>query len=531
MMVLFHVPMRWYDWGWLEEGGIEVNALQIFGFSSVVFFGAFAGFFLMVSSTSNMISMYKNLKKGRSPFTVARLQVMGGAVLLLAAILVESIIGYHGYLGEVVLGNPERWDMILWRGFHMETIHTIAFCIMINGVVQGLLSLRGGAKKPFRNMRIYAFLALLCLFLTVPVYEGLRALQPGYPSSEWHSSLAGRDIEVQYAVIGESSLPEILLKALMMPLGGNPEPIFPFLAVSFIGSIIGIYLCIGRADPDFIKKGIIVSLGALITGTLGLVLTIAGGHASIDLLLDNFYQVPNLYPSLWLWWFLMLTGTQLVFLLLIIRLVEFRGIGSRFAECTTSLRRFGFVAFTVYTFQFIDVIPRLLLQLVPCVGDMYPYPAKLSFFLILVMMPLTMLWWELVLRIWERFGYVGGMEWIIGKIAQTLIPDKKGPLTVKAPWWRVKRLDPGEYFYGPEWVDLEKAGASSDEDSRLALKLSIAGLVFFPLSLISFFISISSRKSEGRNRHNTAALVLSVAGMLLFSLLMVILFLIDGIGL
>ncbi|MGA1872086.1 MAG: heparan-alpha-glucosaminide N-acetyltransferase domain-containing protein [Thermoplasmatota archaeon] len=530
MMVIFHVIMRWYDYEWVKEGEFEGAPLAVFViFILVLYFSAWAGFFLMVSSIGNMISMYRNLDRGKSWKKVVMFQVVGGSMLLVAAVLVESAIGYHGYAGELAMGNSDKWHMLLWRGYHMETIHAIALCIIVNGIVQGLLSRNGGHRNVRRNVAIYAFLAGLCIALTGPVYKLLRTIVPGYPNATWHSSIAG-ELEVQYSVIGESSVGDILLKAIMAPLGGNPEPLLPYLAIAFIGSIIGIYLCQQRCPRKMPRNGILIGTAVMLLGLVGTVSAILLGAADIENFTENFFQIPSLYPGLWLWWFLFLIGGQLVIVLFFIRLIEFRGRGSAFGKRTLPWRRYGYVAFTVYTYQFIDVLPRLLYRLFPDLSRIWPYPERMGWLPVLVMIPMTLLLWELVLRAWEKIEYAGGMEWCLAKVSEKLLPGRRDFTKGKRRWWQAARLDAREYLYRPEWLDVVKRSEvdhGNREDSRLALLLSLGGIILVPISISALWVGRTSMAEEGRNWRNVMAVTMSLMTLLIYSVLMVVLFFIE----
>ncbi|MGA1819930.1 MAG: heparan-alpha-glucosaminide N-acetyltransferase domain-containing protein [Thermoplasmatota archaeon] len=523
MMVVFHVIMRWYDGEWIKEGDLEgVPMVGLVFFMIVVYFSAWAGFFLMVSSIGNMISMHRNLERGKSWKKVMMFQIVGGLLLLAAAVLVESTIGYHAFFGYAVEGKLDKWTTILYRGFHMETIHTIALCVIVNGIVQGLLSRKGGHLKVRRNIRIYAVLAAISVALTGPVYKFLRVLVPGYPMAKWNSSIAG-ELDVQYPVIGESGIGDILLKTVMFPLGGNPEPLFPFLAIAFIGSIIGLYLCRKDCPRKMPRNGILAGVGFAVIGLVGTGVVLALGYADVETLMDNFYQPPGLYPSLWFWWFLFLMGGQLALVLLIIRMVEFRGKGKEFGNRTLSIRRYGYVAFSIYTYQFIYVLPRALMGIFPNVSNNWPYPERIGWWLpVLVMMPMTILLWEIVLRAWEKIEYVGGMEWMMAKVAEKLLPGRREGGAKKRRWWQAARLDAKEYLFKPEWmniVDRKDVDHVGKEESKLALSLSLGGLFFLPLSLGGLWIGRSSMREEGRNWQNTGAVAVSLITMGLYAAL------------
>lgn len=451
-------------------------------------------------------------------------QVFGGFLLLVFAMMVESTIGYHGYLGEVALGNSDRWDMMLWRNFHMETIHTIAACMMVTGVVMGLLSMNGGVKRTRRNITILALLALLSIVLTVPAWELARSSYGGYPFAMRASSLLGRDIPVQYPIIGESSFPDLLYRVLLMFLGGAPEPLFPFISISFIGCIIGICMCKGEGSFRKPRTMMAIGIGSAMIGLVGTALVLLSGAESYSLLLDRTYELPGLYPNLWLWWFLLIAGFEVFVTVLIIRLVEYRGIGESVGRGTLWIRRYGFVAFSVYAFQTIDFIPRLLITAIPGIGDAYPYPSKVSPLLAIALIPMTVLLWEVVLRAWERIGFTGGLEWCMAKLTEGIFSDRRADVAKRKPWWSVARLDIKGYLKDPQWIDIrgsDDIDHGRKEDSKLSLYLSLGGILFVPLSFLSFFLARSAMRTEGKNRCNRTALWLSVVWIVAFALILI----------
>ncbi len=61
-----------------------------------LYFGGWAGLFLMVSMASNMISMYNNLERGKTIASVVLKQVLGGFILLIFSFLCEGTLQYYG---------------------------------------------------------------------------------------------------------------------------------------------------------------------------------------------------------------------------------------------------------------------------------------------------------------------------------------------------------------------------------------------------------------------------------------------------
>ena len=101
--------------------------------------------------------------------------------------LIEGLTGYNGAFGLFVrdLGGPLRVDAYITRALtrwnHFETIHTIGWCVIINGIIQGVLSRNEKWKNTPRMIRNYAIIAVAVIALTIPIWIGVGVIVPGYP--------------------------------------------------------------------------------------------------------------------------------------------------------------------------------------------------------------------------------------------------------------------------------------------------------------------------------------------------------------
>ena len=62
-------------------------------------------------------------------------------------------------------------------------------------------------------------------------------------------TLYAANLSNYYPVLGKASFGDISRAFVLDPLGGDPEPIFPYLAASFIGSIVGLFLTQNESRP------------------------------------------------------------------------------------------------------------------------------------------------------------------------------------------------------------------------------------------------------------------------------------------
>ncbi len=263
LMIWVHTMQRFVFREKLYNEMGEYSLFVIIFLVAILFLGSWCGLFLMVSSTGNILSMQKGLEKNPNVGSFVFKQVIGGSLLIIAAIITESITGYNAFAGQAVYGHPNQWIMILYRGFHFETIHAVGWCVILNGITHGLLSLKEGWKKINRNITIYLILIFIIVIVTPSVWRFVQTIIPGYPyelREPFWGTFFGQyvyfsDLQLQYGVIGYDKFGYLVKLFFLAPLSGQVEPIFPFLAVSYIGSIIGLFLMRKQKEMDGYGKG------------------------------------------------------------------------------------------------------------------------------------------------------------------------------------------------------------------------------------------------------------------------------------
>lgn len=510
----------------------NLSLLEIVLLIVLPFLGGLAGFFLMISAIGNTISMQKQLQRGRTSKEVAVRQIMGGILLLIFAMLVEAILGYHGFIGEIFqhLNDPSQINtsVMLWRGYHFETIHTIAWCVIINGLVHAFLTKDEKWKETSQLIKKYLILTAIIIVLTPLMWWLSSVIVPGYPYAI--DPLTNK--EVQYAVIGVSSPLDFILRFLVSPLAAMWEPVFPYLAVSFIGSAIGIYLSQERKeiDPTRMKKFLKLGVIMFFIGLLGVVanLVIVLVEQNIDEMLNvyllisehRYWTVENGVPLLgWLFQFLLLNGFGLCAIIMIIWLVEFRGKGKEFAEKTVFIRRLGFVAFTIYSIQFVYYGMHFIVS--SLLGTPYE---RLGWGPTLLVLALSLLVFYLITWAWEKNGYIGSLEWMIGTIASYAIPGKKTEKEQK--WWQRGRLDVDGAFYNAEWLNViedDEINHNAQSESKLSYKIARLGFLFFPFSFVAYGAAKKAADTEEENKFQKKGKTLGLIGII-FILVMITVF-------
>jgi hypothetical protein len=549
MMLVLHIIADYLDTDAIFADLPNQGLINMLALAVLPFLGGLAGFFLAVSAIGNMVSMYRQLQAGKPVKELITRQVIGGFILLIFAYLVEGVIGYHGAFGEFLQnlpgpGNPGtlafNWTTVASQGYTFETIHTIAWCIILNGVVHGILSANGRWRNTRFLLTAYVVMAIIVIAVTPLVWNAVAALVPGYPFAQNPLTLR----PMFKPVVGISPFSEIVAGFFLNLLAAPVEPVFPYLAVSFMGSIIGIVISQpkGSVPRGFFKKSMTLGMVIFVVGIVGVILTILSVYdLAVSLGGDGFMAIVDLYrrisfhrdwypdyplniganqypvtfPMAWLWQFLSLTGVGLMMIVFVVRMVEYRGWGADFARKTTMVRRFGLVAFTVYNNQFFTWLVSY------CLGSLFygvAYKRGNWGFTGLTILAVFAVYIG-VLLLWERVRFTGTLEWCIGTIGYNLIPGKRGTAREGKTWWQKGQIDPKESLYDAEWMnvveehDIQRAQLV---DSKLAFKFAIGSLlsmVFMPVTFATWRLALSAEKTEGKNKYNQRAKFLSIAGM------------------
>ncbi len=527
VMLVLHTVMDVLDANYyisrLETGGM-INVVALI---TLPLLGGLAGLFLLTSAIGNMLGMTRNLEKGFSPYAVMRKQILGGSLIVLFAMFAEAVLGYHGALGQLMhnLNDIRNTDYspMYYRAYVIETLHTIGWAEILNGVTHGVLATRFDVvKNTARIIRIYWMLAALVVGLTPLVWWLTSWMIPGYPFAT--NPMTGQAMYLP--VIGTSTWYDCIKYFFVNPLSAPVEPVFPYLATSYVGSIIGLQISRSQDDFDrtFVRRYFVVGIACFVLGAIGLSLLLmnlmrTGGLDEMIMqyrrIYDHrYYTTESGMPGGWFWQYLLLSGVTLMIATLTLRLVEFRGKGKLVAERIAIIRRFGFIAFTVYTIQWMYFIMHYVVSV--ALG-LPPY-APLSWLGTWSVAFLTLLALHFVMRVWEKVGYIGSIEWAIVSINNRLSAIKKQVTGggERQKWYQQGRLDVEGAFYGPQWKNLDAQNTTADE-KKLIWWSSIAGILVLPFSIIAFSLIRTFQRDHPQQRLAGPKLV-SMIGLVLLLL-------------
>ena len=259
-----------------------------------------------------------------------------------------------------------------------------------------------GVNKTKRNIIIYGALAVFFIIMR-PI---VKMQVDSYFGAEF--STVAKDV---------SSIGDGILRLFWVMLAGAPEPIFPFLGTCFVGCMIGIYLAQEKPSKDVIRYGYISGFLLIMAGSILLILS--------D---EPFSFIFSIMP---LYLYLFHLGMQIIIMFFALSIAEFRPkLPVKFVTRTTFIRRWGILSLTVYFFQIFDIITREMLFGIT--GLPFNEPNQVGVGWGLLMVVVTMLFWEIILRVWEKIKYKGSLEFIIKKIGVLFggKPDPVDPLSV-----------------------------------------------------------------------------------------------------
>ncbi|MBN1330094.1 MAG: hypothetical protein JXA54_11530 [Candidatus Heimdallarchaeota archaeon] len=412
LMTFLHTFEHVYDYNWVKENPGKVFDLPIYVLIiglTVGFFASWNAYFLLISATVNSLSMTRKSLTGSNPRDTLIKQLITGGGIYLVGIINDSFL-YGGYFGAAFRTGDWSNTYPLWNGFFaMNTLQIIALCIIINGFIHYLLMRNNGYERFRRNIAMYGFLIVLVVIFSPLIHNWVDNLP-------WE---AATYIPPELGLGDYNKWPNVVLQAnnasfkafILTILAGDMEPLFPYLATSFAGSLAGLAL----ARPKPIKKlpliGGLSSLGIMGLGGMFLAL--------------GFFTMGNNRPALGN--YLLMLGGQLGMIFLFLGLVEYRGRAKKFAsrKIVKHFRFWSIISLSVYCLAIIELLPRKLFGVIYNLlfssnhnfmhTSLFGYGEELH---AIAMAVAVILFFEMVLYYWSKINFKFSFEWfIIGSTA------------------------------------------------------------------------------------------------------------------
>lgn len=419
MMVFLHVFNHMYDYSWVQPedlfSNIDFFRSVFFAFSA--FFGNWVGYFILISAIVNSFATTKKVLAGGSPEKLFGKQVLTGIGIWIAGAITESL-GYYGYFGRVLRSGEvftaTPWvDPVnisfLWRRFFMlEALQIIAYAMIFTAIVQYFLIRKGGVEKFGRNIIIYGSLALIIVIASPFVWHGVDNmafwkipsesdyLDYGF-SGEYHQSWPSEFFQSYNAGI---------VSFILAIFAGDLYPIFPYLSISFLGSLMGIAMAMPKPPKRLPLWGLCLTFGIGILAVISIFIP--------GLEFDITFERPTLG------FFLILLTVQVGVVVFLFWLIDWRGKSEKFAQnvVVKYFRVWGMVALTIFALQIWSLVPRAIFNWTVPAHNLMNYRFGVGQeWIVLLFAIATILLYDLLIWSWAQINFIGSYEWLIVKFS------------------------------------------------------------------------------------------------------------------
>jgi hypothetical protein len=411
LMVVLHTFEHLYDYSWAIADPqraltLPPAVLAVGGVAAYV--GSWNAYFLLISATVNALAMTRRMGDGVRARVALGRQVLTGVGLLLLGVVVGSFM-YDGYIGMALRTGDWGNTRPLRHGiFSMGTLHMIGWSTLINGVVHVLLMRAGGHRRTRTNILVFACLALAVVIASPFLHQWVDGMDWRVPDVAPAEFKLGEHKTWPSAHVQEfNASPRAWLFAT---LAGDLEPLFPYLATSFVGSIIGLALADRAEHRRLLTIGSCAAAGAIVVGA---VFALSGSFTPGN----NRPPIGN---------YLLMLGGQVGAMMLMLWLVEFRGDPMRFANrpLVRGLRLWSMASLSIFSLEILQLPLRWVFGAAAGLAMGQPvnmmrhgffgYGQEALAFLVALGVVLC---FHVLVKLWSRANFKYGFEWAIVRLA------------------------------------------------------------------------------------------------------------------
>lgn len=408
--------------------------------------GHLRGLFIFITCTVHIFSMTKAYVKGVKRGKILGKTLAFGGILLLFSFIKEVFLNEwsmpagiyrNGFSQLKVLSSWSAWGNL----YLSEALGNIAWAVIFTGLMFYFLSHKDGLKKVNRNSIITLGLALLFIFL-----------------SNWFinlvSSWTGRNFVSFYGSVSSWTGIESFFMIFVGQFFHTEAPVIVMASYIFMGMFVGIQISHRKPNRNWLKIGYWAFFGFFMAGILWMFFVDAGKGEPVMFSEGLVFNFPVLMASTDFhahptWYILVATGLIFLFITLSMNIFEFRKKIKldRALKLTRWIRRFGFLALTVYSFMAVHYVFTYVLHVVvtPFEGIKAPmdYIFPVEYFggpRVLGYTPIpwavltaliTFLFWLGLLNLWALGKYRGSLEWFMVLIGKGKKRNKRDPLNIQ----------------------------------------------------------------------------------------------------
>ncbi|MHA1116253.1 MAG: hypothetical protein ACTSPJ_08765, partial [Candidatus Heimdallarchaeaceae archaeon] len=254
-MIFVHSLMRIYDYTWISKNPEVISSLPLWLIVIIAimgYLGMWISFFIFLSSIVNSYNMTIKTTKVKKPWKQLKNQLFAGFTILCVSYLREALIGYYGILGRIIrYGKVTSFSILFDALYIMKPLSAIGWSVIIGSLIHAFLLMNKGYEKKYRNLIIYSLLFIIAVSITPFVYD-------------WG---------VKVASSGKINFSYILASFISGTVGGDTDPLLPYLGTVFVGNSIGMFLA--QKEPPK-RLPLIGSFFALFLAIVSIIMIILG---------------------------------------------------------------------------------------------------------------------------------------------------------------------------------------------------------------------------------------------------------------
>jgi hypothetical protein len=314
-----------------------------------------------------------------------------------------------------------------WQGLYLfETLQVIGLALIFVTILNYIFVKFRLIKRFKWNFVFYATFAILGIgFLFATPFMQVKV-----------SDIVGWDITLGGYFNPFSSEKEKFTRLFWYAIAGLEEPIFPNFFCVCMGCILGYRLTQPNTDKRIARRW---SLVALLFILVGVHYWIFVEHLSFNI----WFRVSPV-------WFLLINqGLYILYVCLLMRLFEFRKSANlhKYARNSTFLRRWGLLALSVYMLQLLDLYPRKLFTIMT--GMDFITHGKANMFWSIILMVVAALYFDAILRLWEKNGFIYLIILIPFLPILAIFPKTRALIT----WENAKKIArENNFLFSFEWI-------------------------------------------------------------------------------
>ncbi|NHK31172.1 MAG: hypothetical protein FK730_07455 [Asgard group archaeon] len=396
LMILFHTWLNVMDLDILDNLNLsEINPFLVALAIIFFFLGRSRTLFLFISAIIHQYKFMKSLNEGKNPERLLYSSIIKGGIVFLLGVFREGVLSPWGAINSLILtGEVSKTTFRL--AYICETLQIIGLSIIFLSVLSYIFFKKQWLKDTVFTVSVLAILGLLFLFLAPTIHESVN-------------NFLGYDL----TRIGSynhnfRNTSEYFTRFFWMSIAGVESPIFPNFFVTCVGGIFGYYLAKPNLDKKFVRYSALAGTLFILSGVIHLVFI-------DELHIDFWFRV---FPT---WFMLINMGVHIYLLTILLAIFEFRKKANlkKYAQLTISIRRWSIVGLTVYMIQFADLFIRMICS--NQIGIDFTNRHQQGFGWSIFMMFVAFLFFDAIIRIWERFRFIGTFEWIMIQFTRLLV--------------------------------------------------------------------------------------------------------------